>query len=48
MDDLFRKIMAFYIPQLVSIADQPAWDIFIYVILIGYSVVLDTDYVLVL
>lgn len=32
VDDLFKKIFSFYIPQLVSIADQPAWDIFINVI----------------
>ena len=29
VDELFTKIFSFYVPQLVSIADQPAWDIFI-------------------
>ena len=33
VDELFTKIFSFYVPQLVSIADQPAWDIFINVIL---------------
>ena len=32
VDDLFKKVFSFYVPQLVSIADQPAWDIFINVI----------------
>lgn len=32
VDELFTKIFSFYVPQLVSIADQPAWDIFINVL----------------
>ena len=37
VDELFTKIFSFYVPQLVSIADQPAWDIFINVILNIFS-----------